>query len=308
MSTTATLTGFTAALALTFGGAWTLGSSIGPDAPAVAAHGDTHSVEPEKENDVPTDTMPAGLAAARDGYSLDLTEESLASGTRELELTVRDSADAPVTTFDVEHEKRLHLIVVRRDQTGFQHVHPVMDKRGTWRADVHLTPGSWRVFADFTPTGGPALTLGTDLAVPGTTTQPTSSAPTRSAQVDDFEVRVAGDLRGGEHSSLRLEVTRNGRPVTDLEPYLGAYGHLVALREGDLAYLHVHPNGSPGDGRTTAGPQVDFTAEVPTTGRYHLYLDFKHGGVVRTAHLVLDAAAASAGSTPSPTGTGVHGH
>lgn len=42
--------------------------------------------------------------------------------------------------------------------------------------------------------------------------------------------------------------------VTDLKPYVGAFGHLVALRAGDLAYLHVHPDGAPGDGRTAPGP------------------------------------------------------
>ena len=305
MNTTATLTGFTAALALTFGGAWAFGSSIGPEAPAIAAHGGSHSAEPEKGDGMSTDTLPAGLAAARDGYALDLREDTLNAGTGELAITVRGTGGAPVTAFDVEHEKRLHLIAVRRDQTGFQHVHPVMDEHGTWRTDIDLTPGSWRVFADFTPTGGPALTLGTDLAVPGETLPPAPTAPVRSVQVDDFTVRVTGDLRAGEHSTVRLELSRGGRPVTDLQPYLGAYGHLVALREGDLAYLHVHPNGSPGDGRTLPGPQVEFTAEVPTAGRYHLYLDFKHDGAVRTAHLTLDATAPS-GSTPEPTSTDGH--
>jgi copper chaperone CopZ len=71
--------------------------------------------------------------------------------------------------------------------------------------------------------------------------------------------------------------------VTDLEPYLAAYGHLVALRAGDLAYLHVHPAGEPGDGKTPAGPDITFYATAPSTGDYRLFLDFQHDGVVRTA-------------------------
>ena len=86
-----------------------------------------------------------------------------------------------------------------------------------------------------------------------------------------------GDLTAGDEAELTLSVTRDGEPVTDLEPYLGAYGHLVALRAGDLAYLHVHPEGAPDDGVTEPGPDVVFFAEVPSAGRYHLYLDFKHG-------------------------------
>ena len=74
--------------------------------------------------------------------------------------------------------------------------------------------------------------------------------------------------------------------------YLGAYGHLVALRAGDLAYLHVHPEGAPGDGATEPGPEVVFFAEVPSPDRYHLYLDFKHDGVVRTAAFTVTGSAA----------------
>ena len=84
---------------------------------------------------------------------------------------------------------------------------------------------------------------------------------------------------------------RDGRPVTDLQPYLGAYGHLVVLRDGDLAYLHVHP-AAPQDGTTPAqGPHVRFVTTAPSAGTYRLFLDFRHGSVVRTAAftVVIDA-------------------
>jgi hypothetical protein len=77
--------------------------------------------------------------------------------------------------------------------------------------------------------------------------------------------------------------------VTDLQSYLAAYGHLVALRQGDLAYLHVHPDGEPGDGRTEAGPDIVFHPPAPSAGSYRLFLDFKHGGVVRTAAFTVTA-------------------
>ena len=102
-----------------------------------------------------------------------------------------------------------------------------------------------------------------------------------------------GDLTAGTDAKLTLTVTRDGQPVTDLEPYLGAYGHLVALRAGDLAYLHVHPEGTPDDGVTEPGPEVVFYAQVPSAGGYHLYLDFKHRGVVRTAAFTVTGTATS---------------
>ena len=82
--------------------------------------------------------------------------------------------------------------------------------------------------------------------------------------MDGYTVTLDGDLAPGQTSKLTLKVTKDGKPVTDLQPYLGAYGHLVALRAGDLAYLHVHPDGEPGDGKTTPGPDITFYAEVPS--------------------------------------------
>jgi hypothetical protein len=238
-----------------------------------------------------TSELPGGLQSAQDGYRLVLADSRLSPGrSRPLAFTV-EGPDGPVTDYDDEHEKLLHLIAVRRDFEGFQHVHPTLDDDGTWTTALDLTAGSWRVFADFSPTGGEPLTLGADLAVPGTSVAAPPRPETRTATVEGYTVTVTGDLVAGAHSELTLRLTRDGQPVTDLQPYLGAYGHLVALREGDLAYLHVHPLGEPGDGVTPAGPEVEFGVEVPSEGGYQLFWDFRHGGVVRTAQLSLPATA-----------------
>ena len=105
----------------------------------------------------------------------------------------------------------------------------------------------------------------------------------RTADVDDYTVTIDGDLTAGSSSDLTVSVERDGEPVTDLEPYLGAFGHLVALRAGDLAYLHVHPEDC------GPGPDVPFVAEVPSAGDFHLYFDFQHDGVVRTARVLRPA-------------------
>ncbi len=127
--------------------------------------------------------------------------------------------------------------------------------------------------------------------------------------VDGYEVTLDGALRPGAGGQLKLAVEKDGKPVTDLQPYLGAYGHLVALRAGDLAYLHVHPNGEPGDGRTEPGPEVSFTATVPSKGAYRLFLDFRHEGKVRTAAFTVHAGGA-APEKPAPEGdeSAEHGH
>jgi hypothetical protein len=63
-----------------------------------------------------------------------------------------------------------------------------------------------------------------------------------------------------------------------VEPYLGARGHLVALRQGDLAYLHVHPLD-----KAAAGNAITFATTFPSAGRYRLFLQFKEAGRVHTA-------------------------
>ena len=298
MSAGARIAAFAAGLALVFGVAWAAGAAIGPivdeEEPApMAGHGmaedqhaedqhaeDQHADEGHEDGGSTEEHLPGGLAVAQDGFRLRLADPVLAPGSRELAFTVAGPDGAPVTAYDVEHEKRLHLIVVRRDFAGFQHVHPVLDEAtGQWRAEVDLAPGAWRVFADFVPAGGEALTLGADLTVPGAVPAPGGSAERLVDEVDGYTVALKGHLHAGEDSTLRFEVTRDGAQVTDLEQYLGAAGHLVALRDGDLAYLHVHP----GDG-------LEFIAEVPSPGRYHLFLDFQHDGVVRTAEFVMGAS------------------
>ncbi len=173
--------------------------------------------------------------------------------------------------------------------------------------------GAYRTFADFAATGGRPTTLGADLFAPGGFS-PITPQPSRTGTAPDgYQVRLDGDLVPGRSSLLTLTGTRDGRPVRDLRPYLGAYGHLVALRGGDLAYLHVHPDGTPGDGATAPGPQIRFHAEVPSAGTYRLFLDFQHGGQVRTAQFTVattgtpDAAPREAATPGAPTGDG-HSH
>ena len=293
MNTAGKLSVYGVALALVAGGAWAIGSAVGPleeKTAAPAGHGDTHGgtvTETGQAAEVVSAALPAGLASSRGGYTFTPTSATLRPGANDFSFRITGPDGKPVTRFDVEHEKRMHLIVVRRDTAGFQHVHPEMGTDGTWSVPLTLDdPGSYRAFADFAPTGGEATTLGVDLAVPGDF-QPADFAPSRVSTVDGYEVRLDGELVPGKTAEVTLTVSKDGKPVTDLQPYLGAYGHLVALRGGDLAYLHVHPDGEPGDGKTKPGPAVTFYAEVPSAGAYRLFLDFQHGNTVRTAEFTL---------------------
>ncbi|MEU9004885.1 hypothetical protein [Streptomyces sp. NPDC048551] len=313
MNTGVRIAVFAAALAATFGTAYGVGTGVGPvGAPVAPAHGD-HAANGQaaKDRAAKGPGAPAaaghaehgqaaqgpaagGLQVSEGGYTLSLESPRLAPGQGELRFSVKDSAGRPVTAFKTEHGKELHFIVASRDLTVYRHLHPVRGADGTWSTPVDLpAAGGYKAFADFTPAaeGAKGVTLGADLAVPGAY-QPAELPPAaRTAEVDGYQVALGGTLEPGKAGELKLTVAKDGKPVTDLEPYLGAYGHLVALRDGDLAYLHVHPNeGGP-------GPDVSFTATAPSAGTYRLFLDFQHGGTVRTAAFTVSAGGAAA---PAP--------
>ncbi|MEV6811911.1 hypothetical protein [Micromonospora sp. NPDC051296] len=322
MNTATKLSGFALGLAAVFGTAYGVGQVTGPVAPVVAtghdpdSHSDNGSAAPEHEpapghddgaaghgnasgqDDGAAGHLPGGLLVSDRGYTL----LPVQAPEGEFAFRIIGPDGDPVTRYDVAHDKRMHLIVARRDLSGFRHVHPELAADGSWRVASPLGgPGVWRAFADFTPTGAEPLTLGVDVTVPGDLTERPLPAPASSTTVDGYTVTLDGAPQPGHTATLALTVSRDGVPVTDLEPYLGAYGHLVALRQGDLAYLHVHPEGAPGDGRTAPGPQVTFAAEFPSAGAYRLYLDFRHGGVVRTAEFTVHVG--DPGSVPVPPGT-----
>jgi hypothetical protein len=308
MSTPAKVVGFLVALAAVFGIALGVGKAFGPESdPSDAAHGG-HS-EDDTAADTADEDIPGGLMVSQNGYTFSLADRQAEPG-RDVgvSFTVDGPDGKPVTEYDVEHEKRLHLIAVRRDFTGFQHVHPELGSDGVWSTELDLTSGQWRLFADFKAADADALTLGTDLAVDGDYRPEPPADESRTAEVDGYTVTLDGDLTAGKDAKLTLDVSRDGKPVTDLQPYLGAYGHLVALRAGDLAYLHVHPDGEPGDGITKPGPQVVFYAAVPSDGTYHLYLDFKHDGVVRTAAFTVGTGKLEPADAEKEESSDDHGH
>lgn len=228
----------------------------------------------------------SGLSLSAGGYTLTPTAGPVVAGRRaELRFQVRDADRRPVTTFAVVHEKPMHLIVARRDLSGFQHLHPTMAPDGTWRTPLTLPePGVWRAYADFTALDAAgrqtAATLGVDLAVPGDYRPRTLPVDARAASVDGFDVTYEGTPQVGAVQPLLFWVFRGGAPAT-VEPYLGAQGHLVALREGDLGYVHVHPEAAP------AGGAVKFWVAAPSPGRYRLFLDFQVAGQVHTAEFTL---------------------
>jgi hypothetical protein len=293
------LAGFAGALALLLGGGALAGGVIDPTPPngtgataatqngarsmgRMTAASDAHGAGKNTRMTM----APRGLAVAEHGLRLVVDRSSFARGQmQQLRFHIVNDKGATVRDFDVEHTKRMHLIVVRRDFEDFQHLHPVEDSAGNWTVALRLDdPGSYRMFADFSH-GGRATTLADDLTVDGPFRATALPRPVAIAEAGSgYRVRLeAAHTAAGQESPLRFTVLRDGRPV-QVEPYLGADGHLVALRGGDLAFLHVHPTGGGSD------RQITFDATFPTTSTYRLFLQFKVDGRVHTAAFTQDVS------------------
>lgn len=227
-----------------------------------------------------------GLAVSAGGFTLVPQRTTFVAGVAApLRFTVDGPDGQPVQSYATVHDKQLHLIVVRRDLTGYQHLHPVLAPDGTWSVDLRVpSAGPWRAYADFTVAdaagGSRAVTLGVDLVVAGQYAPKALADPVGTASTGDFLVGYQGTLRVGATQPLLFRVTRAGAAAT-LERYLGAYGHLVMLREGDLGYVHVHPEPE------LAGDAVKFWAAAPSPGRYRMFLDFQVAGAVHTAEFTM---------------------
>ena len=267
MNTASKLAGFALVLGLVFGVAAVAGGAIGPDRDG-GTPGKPHGGMDDEHGEMAAADPIRGLAVAEEGLRLSLAATTLPRGEATTLRFSVDGANGPVRDFEVTHEKRMHLIVVRRDGRGFQHLHPTLGADGVWSAPLALADaGAYRVFADF-QRGGRAYTLAGDLTVDGAATYAPLPAANTVASTDGYTVKL--DAHGSE---LGFAITRGGESVKT-EPYLGAGGHLVALREGDLAFLHVHPTEEHG---------VEFEADLEKGSRYRLYLQFKHAGQVHTA-------------------------
>ncbi|MFP5335029.1 MAG: hypothetical protein ACLGIV_06925 [Actinomycetes bacterium] len=307
----ARLAAYAIGLAGAFATAFAVGGSLQPvvdqgeATPAASSRQGADAEQPAQHDAMmagPT-VAPAGLAVSQDGFTLVPGSATLPAGTAvPFAFTVTGPEGDVVTDYLEEHEKELHLVVVRRDLAGFQHVHPTRDDAGTWSVPLDLSAaGTYRVFADFVPTGlGRGVTLGTDVFVGGDYTPQALPAPSDTATVEGYEVTLDGVAAAGQETELTFTVRKDGEEVTDLEPYLGAFGHLVALRAGDLAYLHTHPSQEARSGEQ-GGPAVEFATEFPTAGAYRLFLDFRHAGQVRTAELTVEVLPGAGPAAPQPT-------
>jgi hypothetical protein len=225
----------------------------------------------------------SGLATSAAGFTFEPVRTAFALGSSSFRFRIADSHGNARHDFTREGGVQLHLIVVRRDLVGYAHVHPVVQADGSWLVRLNFTKsGVYRAFADFERDGEKTV-LGADLFVAGQL-KPEPLPPVQSTTtVDGYDIELsAPQLHAGEAADLEFTVTRHGAPVPSFESYVGMRGHLVALHTGDLSYSHVHPSAANAPG------QIGFRAELPSTGTYRIFLQFKIKGTVHTAPFTVE--------------------
>jgi hypothetical protein len=226
-----------------------------------------------------------------------------------------------IKRFEVVHERQYHLFVISQDMEYFQHVHPEAQPDGTWSIDVTLPkPGYYKVLSDFMPGGGapqflarPLVTAGYagDLASDSARLVP-DTASTKT--VDDLTATLSYDppvFSAGQyvHLSFRLTDASSGRPVADLQTYLGAFGHTLIMSEDMVDYVHSHPldilaqtdddGGAPQFAippgadleKLRGGPDVTFEGLMPKPGRYRAWTQFRRNDRIYTFAFTFEAAA-----------------
>jgi hypothetical protein len=250
-SVVARLAAFVVVIAGTFGTAYGVGRKL-PANPESRSH--THG--PLAEGPIP-----AGLTV--DGYVL--VTESNQQSTSELTLHINGPDGQRITNFTEAHGSKLHVVLIRPDLSGFQHVHPEIAADRSFVVPIDQ-PGKWHIVVDVKPAGAAAsIALATNVDDEVVMDEIALPAPDDHVDVADLAV-----IRDG----LNFTVTKDGSAADGLEPYLGQSAHLIAVRQGDLSYTHLHPL----DG---TGATYSFDGTLPT-GTYRMFLQFGYQGDVLT--------------------------
>lgn len=202
-----------------------------------------------------------------------------------------------VKDFDVAHEMLLHLIVVRRDLGFYAHVHPNIQPDGTFVLPgfVFPTGGEYRLFCDTAPKGAGGQILMAPLRVDGPPATAGSRAQTTAVTLDGMTLsRTDGAPLTAKRTTLvtfNVENAADKKPVTDLEPYLGAMGHLILINEDAQTFVHSHPDErDPQNGKTGS---LTFMVRPPKPGKYRGWLEIQRNGKLSQAEFSLEAVAES---------------
>ena len=218
-------------------------------------------------------------------YRVEILDAPKRAGRVRLDLRIVEAKSGDtVRLFDVAHTKTFHLMIARKDLGWFVHEHPVAQPDGTfvWNGTIPHG-GDYLVFADVAPKGKGSQVLGTTLNLEGPKVPKSPLVLSRKADVAGIDATLApGEIPVGRTVALRFVLQdAKGKAIGDLQPYLGARGHLMIVHQDGKSFVHSHP----ADGPATPG-LVEFNARFPRTGIYKAWAQFGRAGRVVTLPFV----------------------
>lgn len=201
----------------------------------------------------------------------------------------------PVTQFGEVHDKLYHLFIVSRDFKQFFHIHPQLEKDGSFTIEETLpVAGQYVMFSDFMPIGGGPQLIATPITTAGFDGDIASSWPnlktdsfTKTADGVKVEMQIEpAQLLAGEEADVPIHLTdeKTGAPIKDLQRYLGAFGHGMMLSEDMTEHVHAHPAETLEGTNITSGggPDLVFHALFPKPGFYRMWVQFQRNNVLST--------------------------
>ncbi|HEX8463855.1 MAG TPA: YHS domain-containing protein, partial [Abditibacterium sp.] len=238
-----------------------------------------------------------------------------------LRFEVRQNGQKALTTkFQPVHDRLMHLITVSDDLSWFAHQHPHQARDGRFYLRQNFpNPGRYLLFSDFTPANGSNQIARSEVSVAGTnrkampTLRPDVVRPdgTLFKVVDGIGVtlKLSAPLRAGKPVLLTYSLSRNGRPVTDMVPYLAAMGHMIAISRADHRAVHTHAVSAGADPRsglrvssqmsTASGPTQTFKLELPGSGLTRVWAQFGLPGRVLTVPFTFQVQEKTMKTAPS---------
>jgi hypothetical protein len=227
-----------------------------------------------------------------DKYSVHMGPHDAIQAGKPVSLTfeIDDPMGLPVKNLQTVHEKVLHLLVVSKDLSWFSHEHPQLGADGKFTIVLAFPqPGDYILYHDFTPEEVGQQVVQVSMSVAGTPAAPVAlrvdAGQPKSLGGYTVSIDTGSALVTGGESHLIYTITKDGTPVTDLQPYLGAMGHLVIISQDLQSFVHSHPHekeGQGGAGHDATGPKVDFEASFEKPGLYKGWAQFQHLGKVVT--------------------------
>ena len=199
----------------------------------------------------------------------------------------KDNATEQVA-LDVEHTKKIHLIIVNEDLSWFNHIHPEYNADGSYTVKEKFpTPGKYTLFADYKPSGGNHVVDNLNVTVTGNVPAAKKYGADKltGSAGDGFTVSLTPE--GGRfltNMAMHINgvVMLNGKEVdvTTLEDYLGAKAHMVVVSLTDKKYLHVHPS--------VEGGKFDLHTTFDKPGVYRGWIQFQSKGKVYTSDFTMN--------------------